>query len=111
MPSAPPRVCGRCRRPAPKGKPCPCRKPWEGSTHASSNDRQWQLVRDGYLRDHPYCEWPAGCNRLADVVDHVKPLAEGGARYDPDNLMALCQDPHHKQKTTQDALRGKTRAR
>ncbi|SLG54220.1 HNH endonuclease [Mycobacteroides abscessus subsp. massiliense] len=55
------------------------------------------------------CEQP-GCPRLADVVDHVTPLAEGGAKYDPRNFMSLCDD-HHTEKTTADALRGKTRKR
>lgn len=109
MPSAPPRVCNRCKQPAPKGRPCPCRPAWEGSTHPSSNDRRWQAVAANQLREHPYCQWP-GCHRLATVPDHITPLAEGGDRYDPANLQSLC-DPHHDHKTTQDALRGKTRAR
>lgn len=55
------------------------------------------------------------CERLAcpnstAAVDHVVPLAEGGDRYNHSNYMALCQ-PHHTHKTTQDALRGKTRPR
>jgi 5-methylcytosine-specific restriction protein A len=110
MPSAPPRVCNRCKKPAPKGQPCTCRPAFEGSTHPSSNDRHWQRVRDQQLRDHPHCQWP-GCHRLADdEVDHITPLAEGGERYDPHNLQSLCK-PHHDQKTSADALRGKTRAR
>lgn len=62
-----------------------------------------------YRRDHPMCEQP-GCPRLADHVDHVVPLAEGGDRYDPSNYQSLCR-PHHNKKTTADALRGKTRRR
>lgn len=111
MPSAPARVCNRCGQPAPPRQPCPCRPAWEGSTHPSGNDRRWQQVRDTQLREHPYCQWP-GCHRLADPngVDHITPLAEGGARYDPNNLQSLCKE-HHKDKTTADALRGKQRAR
>ncbi|ORA64121.1 HNH endonuclease [Mycobacteroides franklinii] len=66
-------------------------------------------MRNAYLATHPMCEQP-GCPRLADDVDHMTPLAEGGAKYDPRNFMALCDD-HHKAKTNADALRGKTRAR
>lgn len=109
MPSAPPRVCARCHKPAPKGRPCSCRPAWEGSTHDSGNDRRWQGVRDAYRATHPLCERP-GCPRLADDVDHVTPLAEGGAKYDPRNFMSLCED-HHKAKTNADALRGKHRLR
>ncbi|MGV0793034.1 HNH endonuclease signature motif containing protein [Mycolicibacterium sp. XJ1819] len=109
MPTAPPRVCNRCHQPAPKGQPCTCRPPWEGSTHASSNDRQWQAVRDAYIHAHPYCQWP-GCHRVADQVDHIVPLAEGGDRYSSANLQSLCTD-HHTEKTIRDAQRGKTRPR
>ena len=55
------------------------------------------------------CEIP-GCIRLTYVIDHVTPLAEGGDRYDWSNLMSLCE-PHHIQKTTKDAMRGKQRVR
>ncbi|MGV0627196.1 HNH endonuclease [Mycolicibacter minnesotensis] len=62
-----------------------------------------------YRRHHPICEWP-DCPRLTDHVDHVVPLAEGGDRYDHANMQSLCK-PHHVQKTTADALRGKRRPR
>lgn len=66
-------------------------------------------MRDAYLATHPLCE-QSGCPRLADDVDHMTALAEGGAKYDPRNFMSLCDD-HRKAKTNADALRGKTRAR
>lgn len=109
MPTALPRVCNRCKQPTPKGRPCRCRPAWEGSTHASGNDRRWQQVRKAQLANHPICQHPH-CPRLATDVDHVVPLAEQGARFDYANLMSLCH-PHHVEKTTQDALRGKSRAR
>lgn len=62
-----------------------------------------------YKATHLRCEWP-NCPRIADHVDHITPLAEGGDRYDPANMQSLCE-PHHTTKTTADALRGKTRAR
>ena len=111
MPSAPPRVCNRCKQPAPKGRPCTCRPAYEGSTHPSGNDRAWQQARANQLHDHPWCQWTEEpCRRLATDVDHVIPLAEGGDRYDPINLQSLCKQ-HHDTKTTRDAQRGKTRAR
>lgn len=114
MPSAPPRVCARCGRPAPKGKPCQCRPAWEGSTHIGGHDdRRMANSIAAYRRDHPMCEWPE-CPRLADHVDHITPLAELTAsdprRYDHANYQSLCEG-HHQIKTTADALRGKTRAR
>lgn len=68
---------------------------------------------DTYRAQNPYCEHP-GCHRVMHQVDHIVPLAELTAddprRYDWDNYQSLCK-PHHDQKTVQDALRGKTRAR
>lgn len=114
MPSAPPRVCNRCRKPAPKGRPCDCRPAFEGSTHiGGKTDMRMRRSMDAYRATHPYCEHP-GCPRLMDQVDHIVPLAELTAddprRYDWDNYQSLCQ-PHHDTKTSADAARGKTRAR
>lgn len=113
MPVAPPRVCSRCQKPAPKGKPCSCRPPWEGSTHPG-NDRRWVKFRAEKLRQRPICQWvePDGtkCRRPSEEVDHKIPLAEGGERFCWDNTWCLCR-PHHVEKTVQDALRGKTRRR
>jgi len=64
---------------------------------------------DAYRASHPYCEQPS-CHRVMHSVDHIVPLAEGGDRYNWDNYQSLCRE-HHSDKTTQDALRGKTRAR
>jgi 5-methylcytosine-specific restriction endonuclease McrA len=40
------------------------------------------LARDGHR-----CAW---CGGPADTVDHVTPIALGGARLDPENLVAAC---------------------
>ena len=58
---------------------------------------------------HPLCE-REGCMHTSAECDHIVPLAEGGERYDWRNLQALCV-PCHAEKTTADALRGKTRKR
>lgn len=111
MPTSPPRACSRCGRPAPKGQTCRCRPAWEGKVEREARGRRWRQVRDTQLRDHPYCQWTEEpCGRLATDVDHVKPLAEGGARYDRSNLQSLCAT-HRQRKDTRDALRGKTRLR
>lgn len=110
MPSAPPRVCNRCKQPAPKGRPCACRPAYEGSTHiGGKTDMRMRRSIAAYRATHPRCEHP-GCHRLMHQVDHIVPLAEGGDRYDWDNYQSLCR-PHHDHKTTADAQRGKTRAR
>ncbi|OKH70803.1 HNH endonuclease [Mycobacterium sp. SWH-M1] len=66
-------------------------------------------MRDAYKRSHPVCEVP-GCRRPVHDVDHIKPLAEGGSRWDPANWQSLCAI-HHAAKTSEDALRGKRRPR
>jgi 5-methylcytosine-specific restriction enzyme A len=110
MPSSPPRVCARCRQPAEKGKPCACRKPWEGGHRRSARGRRWTELRAAKLRANPFCAWP-GCRRVASTVDHITPLAEDPTRqYDWANLQSLCRQ-HDIEKTTQDGLRGKKRAR
>lgn len=110
MPYAPPRTCARCRASVAKGAVCECRPPWEGSTHiGGKTDMRMRRSLDAYRAKHPRCEHP-GCPRLMDEVDHIVPLAEGGDRYDWANYMSLCRK-HHSQKNTQDALRGKKRAR
>lgn len=110
MPSAPPRVCARCGRAAPKNQPCVCRPAWEGSTHVGGKtDMRMRRSMDAYRASHPYCEH-SGCHRVMHQVDHIVPLAEGGDRYDWDNYQSLCKT-HHDQKTHADSMRGKTRAR
>jgi 5-methylcytosine-specific restriction endonuclease McrA len=48
----------------------------------------WQRLRLVVLeRDDHRCHW---CGRPATTVDHVHPLAAGGARLDPTNLVAAC---------------------
>jgi 5-methylcytosine-specific restriction protein A len=66
-------------------------------------------MRKAKLRADPICQM-YGCARVATDVDHVIPLAEGGERYDWDNLASLCKQ-HHDEKTTRDARRGKQRPR
>lgn len=58
----------------------------------------WQKVRDAFVREHPVCVDPFGRHpgRImpAEQVDHVIPLARGGPRLDPSNLVALCARCH-----------------
>lgn len=114
MPSAPPRVCRRCNKAAPKNKACPCRPAWENSTHPSGNNRTWQKIKAARLQVNPICQWVeqdgTGCRRPATDCDHITPVAEGGEFLDYENTQSLCA-PHHTEKTVADALRGKTRLR
>ncbi|WP_218717055.1 HNH endonuclease [Nocardia sp. MH4] len=107
MPSRPPRVCNRCRRPAPAGQRCPCTPAWSGGAWSGGSTRRWRTLREAKLKDEPICE-ARGCHRLAVEVDHITPLSAGGARYDWANLQALCE-PCHAAKTSADAASGRRR--
>lgn len=52
-------------------------------------DGAWQRIRLVILkRDEYRCYW---CGAVADQVDHVIPLAFGGPRLEPTNLVASCR--------------------
>jgi len=69
-------------------------------------DREWRTLRTRYLREHPDCELCGSNDRVQ--VDHIVPLANGGARLDPNNLQTLCFT-HHSQKTRRETDRGARR--
>ena len=84
----------------------------------SLSGRPWRRAQAAVFATETHC-WLCGQHveqtlppnhDRARSVDHITPLAEGGAKYDHRNFMALCHD-HHTEKTTADALRGKTRSR
>lgn len=109
MPYRPPRAC-RCGVIVPSGQRCVrCYPPWANrpDTWVAGSTRRWRRLRAAKLAADPMCAWPA-CVRLADVVDHVTPLAEGGERWAWHNLQSLCC-PHHDEKTHAEALRAKQR--
>ena len=63
-----------------------------GSRQARGYDADWERVRELVLeRDGHACQVRGrGCRGTATTVDHVVPLARGGARLDPANLRAAC---------------------
>lgn len=54
--------------------------------------RQWRTLRLHILRRDGYrCMIQGqGCTQVADQVDHIVELANGGDKYDPRNLRAAC---------------------
>lgn len=60
-------------------------------------DAEWQRVRAEHLRAEPTCR---ACGARAGIVDHVVPIAEGGAR-GHGNLQSLCRSCHGR-KTARD---------
>jgi 5-methylcytosine-specific restriction protein A len=114
MPYAAPRICARCGAVVPAHTTCPCRPAWEGGARRPGRGDRRARSRLAKLKADPICQWvePDGtrCRMAATEVDHITPLAESGDQWNWDNLQSLC-GPHHQQKTTRDALRGKRRSR
>ncbi|MDV6304862.1 HNH endonuclease signature motif containing protein [Rhodococcus cerastii] len=102
MPSAPPRICPRCKQTTTARK-CPtCWPAWSGSAWKNGSTRRWRKLRAEQLEQHPICQRP-GCQRLAAEVDHIDNLAGGGEMY-TGPLQSLCP-PHHAEKTATERKR------
>jgi 5-methylcytosine-specific restriction protein A len=76
-----------------------------GTAKERGYDKDWRRVRDDVLRDEPCCRLCAPAVSLAVEVDHVKPLAQGGARLDRRNLQPLCRPCHQKKTGIENARR------
>jgi 5-methylcytosine-specific restriction protein A len=106
------RTCKVCRR-ASDSDYCPAHE--HHSPQAFERDKgksaasrgyghQWRKQREQVLRDQPVC---AMCKRrLAEQVDHIKPLAAGGS-HERENLQGLCVECH-RTKTARDGTAGRT---
>lgn len=110
MPSLPKRACNAapgCNQMV----PCPVhiKAQWKryDSRRGTSTERgygsMWRKVRDQVLIDEPLCRTCSAAGRivLADEVDHIAPMARGGAPYDAANLQSLCS-PCHSAKTARE---------
>ena len=59
------------------------------------------MLRKRVMFEQPLCA-VEGCNELSRDLDHVVPLAQGGAEYARENVQGLCPF-HHHQKTAREA--------
>ena len=60
--------------------------------HAALSGRRWAWVRRKVLkRDGWRCR---ACGKYGNECDHIKPLQDGGAKYDESNLQCLCKRCH-----------------
>lgn len=102
-----------CNEPGcPNFRPCPdhAPKPWASSTRRErtlkSGSRQQKRARYILDRDNGICH--VCCKGGADEVDHVIPVAEGGADH-ISNLAPIHAKPCHAEKTQQEAQRARAR--
>jgi 5-methylcytosine-specific restriction protein A len=75
-----------------------------GNTRRLQGDT-WMRLRAKVLADEPRCRpcLEAGRPTLAEEVDHIQPLSEGGT-HDRVNLQGICRDCH-KAKTDEERRR------
>ena len=58
----------------------------------------WRKLRDSFMRKNPLCAecLRHGVVKEANIVDHIIPIAEGGAEMDENNLQSLCFACHNR---------------
>ena len=66
------------------------------TNHDKIDGKRWRTIRIRVLAQQPICASP-GCGKPATQVDHIRPLAAGGAPYDLSNLQGMC-GPHNASK-------------
>lgn len=68
------------------------------------NTSLWQGLRERVLREEPLCRFCARAGEVvcATVVDHITPIADGGAPFNRANLQPLCASCHSRHKQRQD---------
>ena len=54
------------------------------------NSRTWRKFSKDYKRLHPVCELQ-DCTQPSYYTDHIRPISEGGDKFDYNNLQALCK--------------------
>lgn len=83
-----------------------------GSASSRGYDWRWKKLRDAYLAKNPLCEHCLADGRvtIANEVDHIVALRDGGARLDPSNLQSLCI-ACHRAKTQKEIQARKIAAR
>ena len=68
---------------------------------------RWREVRAAFLREHPLCVACKATDRVvaAKVADHIRPLKDGGERFDWVNLQGLCVSCHNRKTARETAGR------
>ncbi|MEU1284919.1 HNH endonuclease signature motif containing protein [Kitasatospora sp. NPDC005856] len=122
MPTAPPSRCGdpACRELATNRGRCDEHQPppWAGRTNKARRYRissgRWRALKARVDRRDNGCCYRCGTEPTDDPdqpgfeLDHITPVAEGGATEDLDNLGLICP-PCHQAKSKAEAARGNQR--
>jgi len=75
--------------------------PQSGRTNPNQqfyNSTRWRKTAKSYRASNPLCEVSNHFGNVvaAQMVDHIIPINQGGAKYDPCNLMSMCHKLHNK---------------
>jgi len=78
-----------------------------GSAAQRGYDARWRRLRDAHLAREPLCRMCQRSDRVsaAVLVDHITPIADGGAVLDDANLQSLCRRCHDNKTATDLARR------
>jgi len=70
----------------------------------------WHRLRAKQLQDEPLCRHchARGIIELATDVDHIVPIANGGAPLDQSNLQSLCHLCHTRKTNSENGMRVRT---
>ena len=89
------------------------RKPWQKNASAPTrlSGRRLQERRARWFRAHPLCARceEKGIVRLAQELDHVKPLAQGSDDADESNWASLCKACHAEKSLRERGFRPRVR--
>ncbi|TDD47945.1 HNH endonuclease [Saccharopolyspora elongata] len=98
-------------RTAAPSSPPPADKPWQQRSRHQPRGRLARrdvAFKAEHLRLEPNCR---GCGRPAEQVDHILPLAKGGAMFDHANAQSLCGPCHNVKTRSENAARNRSRSR
>jgi 5-methylcytosine-specific restriction protein A len=73
------------------------------SSTARGYGPRWRACRAQYIKEHPLCVNFIRCSGLTTVVDHIKPVSQGGDFWDPKNHQPMCE-PCHNSKTAREDM-------
>lgn len=73
----------------------------KGSNQAFYKAAQWRKARAAYLSQYPICQVADYFDDIepGKIVDHIIPISQGGAKYDPRNLQTLSKKIHDIKST------------
>lgn len=71
--------------------------------------REWRAVRRRHLSVFPLCEECLKRGKVirGEIVDHIRPIKQGGEKFSESNLQTLCWSCHSKKSAEEGSRWGK----